>query len=380
MKERYFELEERINNFQKNKKKGIEILLLIDNFCPILFNNTEKIEAQELNVSLDEKTIEKLIEGFFKELNLLDEYLNNSQLKDANRFIGLDMLKIGVEERKKELQNLLTKGLIDKTFYDKDIERENEILEQHENYVSHDGQVIVTITTNNILNIWNIVHENIHKIYHQTFEGDDGFVEEYFWSSSFNKRFLQEVPSITAELLLNNYLENNIKYEFNSILIERFNSTRECMAQFHFEMILIKIYNQYHQITDEIIDEELQKEEEPLKLELIKQKQKFIEYFGNSIVILPYVFGTIVACTLKEKVEENPEVLNQVGKFIYDNNLIEDLQYLGIDFTDSYETVEKYLFRVYKKTNYKLNEKKMFFLIENYLKEYNKIITPIKTL
>lgn len=95
--------------------------------------------------------------------------------------------------------------------------------------------------------------------------------------------------------------------------------------------------------------EELEKVEEPLKTKLIEQKQEFIEYFGTSIFYLPYIFGTIAACTLKEKVQNNPEVLNEIGKFIYDNNLIEDLRYLEIDFTESYETVETNLFRVYKK-------------------------------
>lgn len=76
--------------------------------------------------------------------------------------------------------------------------------------MSYDGQVSVTITDNNIKNIWNIVHENIHKVYYQTFKLNDD-VEEYFWSPYFNQRFLIEVPSITAELLSINIIKLRIK-------------------------------------------------------------------------------------------------------------------------------------------------------------------------
>ena len=71
-----------------------------------LFWIRRKIELQESNLFLDGKVIEKM-EDFFKELNLLDEYLNNSYLKEKNHFMGLDMLKIQVEKNLKKLKDLL---------------------------------------------------------------------------------------------------------------------------------------------------------------------------------------------------------------------------------------------------------------------------------
>ncbi len=270
------------------------------------------------------------MEDFFKELNLLDEYLNNGYLKEKNHFMGLDMLKIQVEKNLKKLKDLLEANEISKEIYDLAIKEEMNNLKYHVNGITTDGQVLITLT-NTLKDIWVIVHENMHKIYHQPYE-EEYDSDKYYWKEYFSTQFLFETPPILAEFLLNDYLERKELDNKNEILITRFNATRENMAQFHFEMILIKLYNKYHQITEEKIEEELQKEEEPLKSELLNQKQTYIENFGHATICLPYIFGLIVACTLKEKVMMNPEILNDIGKFIYDDNLVEHLEYLGIDF------------------------------------------------
>ena len=42
----------------------------------------------------------------------------------------------------------------------------------------------------------------------------------------------------------------------------------------------------------------------------------------------------------------NPEILNDIGKFIYDDNLVEHLEYLGIDFDKANKNwVLKYSFQ-----------------------------------
>lgn len=79
--------------------------------------------------------------------------------------------------------------------------------------------------TGNIKDIYAIVHENMHKIYFQTFEDED-MLEEYNWRTYFNQIFLVEIPSLTAELLLDDYMERQGITE-RSYLIRRFNNIRE---------------------------------------------------------------------------------------------------------------------------------------------------------
>lgn len=371
MENQYFRLEESIHNFQSGVEK-MELFYLIDTFCPIIYNNTEKYEVSDTNIPIDKNLIEKTVEDFFRKLNLLDEYLNNIHLKEKNRFIGTDTLEIEVEQRKKELNELLSANELSKEIYDLAIEMEDENLKEHINVVTDDGKLIVTLT-GTIEDIYLIVHESIHKIYHQPSIENDFFKDI---STGFNQIFLVEVSSIIAELMLKDYLEREkIGVETSEHIRMRFNNTREELAKFHFEMILTKIYNKYHKITDKLIDEELLKEEEPLQTDLMQKKQFYIKYFSYPVYSLPYIFGTIAACSLKEKVQNQPEILNYIGKSIYDNNIEEVLQYLGINFVESYETIEENQFGGCKKTNYKLNEEKRLEMLENYFGEYNKLFT-----
>lgn len=83
------------------------------------------------------------MEDFFKELNLLDEYLNNSYLKEKNHFMGLDMLKIQVEKNLKKLKDLLEANEISKEIYDLVIKEEMNNLKYHVNGITTDGQVLI---------------------------------------------------------------------------------------------------------------------------------------------------------------------------------------------------------------------------------------------
>ena len=76
------------------------------------------------------------MEDFFKELNLLDEYLNNGYLKEKNHFMGLDMLKIQVEKNLKKLKDLLEANEISKEIYDLAIKEEMNNLKYHVNGIS----------------------------------------------------------------------------------------------------------------------------------------------------------------------------------------------------------------------------------------------------
>lgn len=258
-----------------------ELLYVLDTFCIRIFNNTKMYEFEDMNTPISNLFLEKTLEGFFEELNLSNEYLNNVHCPERNHFIGLDMLEIKIKNYIKELEGLLKSHKIDKEEYDYYISYANGVLENHANWIDEDNKVTATLT-GTIEDIYRIAHENIHLIYQQS-------------SGPLSNKYLLEVPTITAELLMRDYLEKRgVKEEGNKFIMWRLNDSRELMAWFHFEIILIKLYieliKKHEKITDELVIEELLKEDEPLRSHLIKQKDFYIKTFHDPIELFRYIF------------------------------------------------------------------------------------------
>lgn len=181
--------------------------------------------------------------------------------------------------------------------------------------------------------VFTIGHEFTHKLSHQKN------------NRSTIKQFLGEVPTITVEFLLQDYLQQHTDYPDEEITIRKSNrisSTLEDAYAIIFENTLLKLYEQNNNcITEQVLQDYLDSLD-PSSREFQVFSTKGPQYLNdiiasNSLQFYKrqrYVIGTLLASIIHQQIKSNKENYDQLIELIDilghdDATLEQDLTKLG---------------------------------------------------
>ncbi len=322
-------------------------------FAKFIAEQKDLTDNKDFNFSaMPVQESERIASAFFQYFNqeLYQEYLNNRNYK--RRFLSQANLE---EERKFYLDLMhekLLMGLISDGDYAYAEEYYNNLVAKKSICIDDNGRVTITLMDDS-RDIYSIVHENIHKF----------FIQPWGFQEKFNMSFLFEVPSITGELILSDYLsQNGYQEEAQKYMQNRFSDLKEWSVWFIFYKMLFDIYLKKHRLSMPLIDSEIDKLEEPIRSKIQENKEmllkRFMKSFGSIYFMLHrYIMGIMLACYVKEHIKNDPNLLFQLGKDIYEDDLLSALKLLNAPYINE---------------NLKINPDVIKAMFNSYQNEYQK--------
>ncbi len=312
------------------------ILPITTNLVTIILNEKElpKVNEQSLNININDSL--KIVYEFLMTINkdFAERFLNtmNAPLLDKNNQ--------EIDKQIKFIYNSQEKGsyLDDKT-----------------------GQIVIYYN-NTSDDIIFILHEFVHQLAYQN------EIEKTNIPRTLDY-LLAEVPTITFEFLIIDYLKN-LNYDLSYWLKERLHNTYESAQKIDFEYQLYKLYKENNDYIDlNIIGNYLQKD---------ISKYQGQEFFDNFIPIIriaaptdkannlgfyqaqEYVLGTLLACELYNKIK---------NKQLNIQNLVDLINILGnndLNLKEDVKLLEKMKIPIIKNYDLIFNEKIKEELTSNY--------------
>ncbi len=176
------------------------------------------------------------------------------------------------------------------------------------------GNVMIEYS-NNCGDIFEIVHEITHKF--STSAGETGTV----------KKMLGEIPSITMEFLLTDFLENETNLnekEIKKYKIHRLCSSVDNACAILLEKILFEIYFEHKYITEDLVRKKitLLDHDNPAYSILSERFEIYLSTIVDrccttSIYRQRYVYGMLFAAQIHQRILENKNNINMLKQWIY---------------------------------------------------------------
>lgn len=175
------------------------------------------------------------------------------------------------------------------------------------------GDVLIEYS-NNLGDLFEIVHEITHKF--STSSGQTGTV----------KGMLGEIPSITMELLLTDFLENTGRFnekEIKKYKLHRLSSTVDNACAILTEKMLFEIYSEHKCITEDLLREkiDLLDHDNPAYNIISERFESYLSTIVDrccttSIYRQKYIYGMVFASQIHRKILENKENINILKQWI----------------------------------------------------------------
>lgn len=334
----------------KETEQVMNNLNVIKYLAKMILENTQiqRIETQPTFVPLQESL--QIAIDFFHEFNQDYEYIFHNFLQERNTYQGYE--DIGMR------------------FYKIPEEVKGTSREQANNsMLFFEGNIRIDYSEEPI-DAYSIVHESIHKL---SLAKDN--------MTNFQNLFY-EVPSITCEFLLTDYLLERKKYPENEIKILKSHRFQGLMTYAAYDMCLITLLDIYQK--NGVVNERLIKEyisnslSESITTWLISQcMNAFLQSILSERLLLfdaeRYIVGLVLACYMHQEILDNPNKKEKLFQLIH---LLGEPNYLE---KETFLKSEKLGIPMIKDGQLYIDEEILQNLYHNYNREIDSIIDIRKT-
>lgn len=184
----------------------------------------------------------------------------------------------------------------------------DELIDFNRSGLQRDGSVIIDYSEI-LYDMYLIAHEITHKI---SFQKDN--------NSKING-LLSEVPSVSMELLLEDYLLNNTKYSKDDILVNRSNKLYDLYdnaIKYMYEYIVLDVNDRKGYVSKDVVEDYILREYSDISDKLLKEKYETLNYLKqyNKLKFYKrqrYILGTLFAINMSKDSNDYSELFNLIS-------------------------------------------------------------------
>ena len=280
------EIEQEINN-----------LNVIKYLAQMILENTpiQRIQSQPTFVPLQESL--QTATDFFHEFNQDYEYIFQNFLQEKNTYQGYEDIGIRFFKIRKEGEALEVNGQS----------------QTNNSMLFFEGNIRIDYSEEP-MDIYSIVHESVHKL----------SLAKDSWTNFQN--LFYEVPSLTSEFLLTDYLLDAKKYPENEIKILKNNRLQSLMTYAAYDMCfitLLEIYQKNGVVNEELIKTHISNlASNSITTRIFLQcMNAFLQSILSERLLLfdaeRYIVGLTLACYMHQKIMDNPDKKEKLFQLIH---------------------------------------------------------------
>ena len=216
----------------------------VKDFSYIVIKNTDKPTKNTYKNYIDINESIRCVGNFFNSIDKNLGSMYENIIQEKNNYNGIETTSVKFFHLPKECVDFNRSGL------------------------KNDGSVIVDYSEL-LYDMYIIAHEITHKF---SFQKNN--------NSKING-LIREVPSITMELLLEDYLLKNTQYSRDEILVNRNNELYELYnnsLKFMYEYIILDLYDRKGYISRDIVEDYIKKEYSDISDKLLEEKDETLNY------------------------------------------------------------------------------------------------------
>ena len=274
-----------INNTLNDSKICEHLINLeqVKDFSYMVLSNTDKPSKDKYDSFVDINDSINCVRDFFYRIDEKLGRMYENILQEKNSYNGIDTTSVKFFHLPKSFSDYNKSGL------------------------RNDGSVIIDYSEI-IYDMYVIAHEITHKFSYQ---------KEH--NSKLNT-LLAEVPSITMELFLEDYLLNNTSYNKNEILINRDNELIELYnnsLKFMYEYIILDINDRKGYISRDLIEDYIKENYSEISDKLLSEEKETLNYLKQDSKLgfykrQKYILGMLLAINMKEEFDDNYKDLTKL--------------------------------------------------------------------